>query len=192
MTTGGLTYSMLFPHGWQQFTVDAAGEKRVGAAATKQARDAGRADVVAMIRQYTQQLFDQLRKQRAIAVHLPVEMSTTAPASLAVIPLLAGERTLDAAVAHAARGLTVEHLDVDGTTWYRWVEPHSRVEDSTELTGTTVHYVIPRPGGPGEAGLRLAYTVIGLVGDEESQQWIELGHTIVGSFQWRVRETAGS
>lgn len=187
--TSGLTYSMLFPRGWQQFSVDAAGERRVSAVATRQARDAGRADAVAMIRQYTHQLFDQLRQQRAIAVHLPVGMATTAPVSLAVVPLVAGERTLDAAVASAARGLNVERLDVDGTTWYRWVEPHSRVEDSTELTGTTVHYVIPRPGGPGEAGLHLAYTAIGLVGDEESQQWIELGHTIVGSFQWRVRAT---
>ncbi len=187
--TSGLTYSMLFPRGWQRFTVDAAGEKRVSAAATRQARDAGRADVVAMIRQYTHQLFDQLRRQRATVVHLPVGMPTTAPASLAIVPLVAGERTLDAAVARAARGLTVERLDVDDTTWYRWVEQHSRVEGSAELTGTTVHYVIPRPGGPGEAGLHLVYTAIGLVGDEESRQWIELGHTIVGSFQWRVRET---
>ncbi|MCL2090051.1 MAG: hypothetical protein FWH11_02305 [Micrococcales bacterium] len=189
--TSRLTYSMLFPRGWQQFPVDAAGEKQVSAAATKQARDVGRADVVAMIRQYTHQMFDRLRKQRAVAVHLPVGMSMTAPASLAVVPLVAGESTLDAAVVRAARGLTVERLDVDDTTWYRWVEPHSRVEDSTELTGTTLHYVIPRPGGPGEAGLHLVYTAIGLVGDEEIQQWIELGHTIVGSFQWRVRETAG-
>ncbi|MCL2850703.1 MAG: hypothetical protein FWE61_11785 [Micrococcales bacterium] len=48
--------------------------------------------------------------------------------------------------------------------------------------------VIPRPGGPGEAGLHLAYSAIGLVGDEQTEQWLELGHTIVGSFQWRVRE----
>ncbi|MDR3068949.1 MAG: hypothetical protein LBU50_05555 [Cellulomonas sp.] len=189
--TSGLTYSMLFPRGWQRFGVDAAGERRVIAAATRQARDAGRADVVAMIRQYTRQMFDRLRQQRAIEVHLPVGMPTTAPASLAVVPLVAGERTFDAAVARAARGLTVERLDVDDTIWYRWVEPHSRVEDSAELTGTTLHYVIPRPGGPGEAGLHLAFTAIGLVGDEEVQQWIELGHTIVGSFQWQVRETAG-
>ena len=190
--TSGLTYSMLFPRGWQQFSVDAAGEKRVSAAATRQARDAGRADVVAMIRQYTHQMFDQLRRQRAITVHLPVGMSRTAPASLAVVPLVAGERTLDAAVARAAGGLTVERLDVDDTTWYRWVEPHSRAEGSAELTGTTVHYVIPRPGGPGEAGLHLAYTAIGLIGDEETQQWVELGHTIVGSFQWKARESVRS
>lgn len=185
-----LSYSLLFPRGWRQFSVDALGEKKVSTAATRQAKEAGRSDVVLVIRQYVHGLFEALRRQGAIAVHLPVETAMIAPVSLAVVPLIAGLRTLDEAVVRASRGHDLERLDVDATTWYRWYEPHPTVEGSRELDGVSLHYVIPRPGGTGEAGLRLIYTVVGLAQSEEKAEeretWLNLAHVIVGSFQWRT------
>lgn len=187
----GIAFSMLFPPGWLEFSVDTVGEERLTAMATAQAREIGRADVVLMIKQHLHRMFEGLRRRKAIGVHVPVLLpeGSMLPASLTVVPVRVGaQSTLAQTVNKLAEGVPVDDLSVDDTTWFRWIERHDNLEGNAEGLAVTIHYVIPRPGGPGEAGLHLLYAVVALAEDQGSDHLSDLetlGHTIIGTFQWR-------
>lgn len=186
----GIGFSMLFPPGWREFRTDAAAEDELCTLASAAARDAGRADVVFVIRQHVHRMFDGLRRRRAIGVHLPVEPEHdgTLPVSLTVVPVRVGtQSTLARVTQRLADAASVEELAVDDTTWYRWVQRQDDVDGDAEAISTTWHYVIPRPGGPGEAGLHLIYSLVALADDRDDEQTRALealGHGIIGTFRW--------
>lgn len=186
----GIGFSMLFPPGWREFRADAAGEAELTELATAAARDAGRADVVLAMRQHVHRMFEGLRRRKAIGVHLPVESLAggALPVSLTVVPVRVGSgSTLPRTVGTIAGGHQVEELPVDDTTWYRWEERTDDLDGDREAVSTSLHYVIPRPGGDGEAGLQLIYALVALAedrGSNETRALETLGHGIVGTFQW--------
>lgn len=191
-TARGIGFSMLFPPGWREFRTDAAGEEQLAALASAAARDAGRADIVFLIRQHVHRMFEGLRRRRALGVHLPVEPAHggTFPVSLTVVPVRVGTQSTLARVAQQlADAAPVERLDVDDTTWYRWEERRDEVDGDGEVISTTWHYVIPRPGGPGEAGLHVLYSLVALAVDRDAEQTRALealGHGIIGTFRWEA------
>lgn len=186
----GIGFSMLFPPGWREFRPDAAGEAELTELATAAAREAGRADVVLAIRQYVHRMFDGLRRRKAIGVHLPVETLAggALPVSLTVVPVrVAAGSTLARTVGTISGGNPVEELPVDDTTWFRWEERSDDLDGDRDAISTSLHYVLPRPGGDGEAGLQLIYALVALAADrgsDETRALESLGHGIVGTFQW--------
>ncbi|KRC61487.1 hypothetical protein ASE14_11520 [Agromyces sp. Root81] len=186
----GIAFSMLFPPGWREFRADASGEAELTELATAGARQAGRADVVLVIRQHVHRMFDGLRRRRAIGVHLPVETLAggALPVSLTVVPVRVATGSTLARTVHTIAGVAgVEELPVDGATWYRWEEHADELDGDRSGASTSLHYVVPRPGGDGEAGLQLIYALVALAedrGGEEARALERLGHGIIGTFQW--------
>jgi len=188
----GIGFSMLFPPGWREFRADASGEAELTELSTALARDAGRADVVLAIRQYVHRMFDGLRRRGAIGVHLPVASFAggALPVSLTVVPVRAAAgSSLAGTVGRLAGVAQVEDLAVDDTTWFRWEERSDELDGDHDGASASLHYVIPRPGGTGEAGLQLVFALVTLAEDRESAETRALealGHGIIGTFQWEL------
>ncbi|WP_313810847.1 hypothetical protein [Glutamicibacter sp.] len=193
----GIGYSVLFPPGWREFKTTVEFEHVFIKLVTAEAKSAGRADVVLILRQKMHEMFEQLRRRGALGFAIPMNKLTGGfwPASLIVTPLKVGTTgKLSDAVGRAAGGNTVDTERIDGADWYLWKSSY-RPEEASEIQNHGLNMVVPRPLPDGTvdpdptAGLWLLFSyaeINGVMVEEEADQLRELGLAILGTFKWET------
>jgi len=175
---------MLAPPGWQRRRAEELLTHNPLAGFEKQARDAGRADLVLQARSLAAELRSSIRAGKVLEMYMPATLEATeaAPASLTIAHYRtdAGVSAEDAA-ARIAKARPLERVDGTGALHFRFRAESPRYA-AEGLHASHTMAVFPRAGAAG--GLFATFTALHDGSGAESV--LALGDVMLASLTWRT------
>lgn len=184
-------YTLLVPPDWDRFTADIAGRDALIALLRARFMEVSRPDLFAQVRAAVIRQWEQLHRQGAIDIYMPVvspEEGGT-PMSVVTAPWIAqGDFERDVR-SRAVDATAVEALDAgDGGIVYRWENERSGRGETEGVLSREVSYVRPFPGDAPERGVLVMASIVH-PGIEQAgpalDGFIALADAIASTFVWR-------
>lgn len=186
-------YTLLVPPDWGRFTADGAGRDALIALLRNRFMEVSRPDLFAQVRVAVVRQWEQLHRQGAIDIYLPVvpPQEGGTPMSVVTAPWIA-QGDLEQDVRRRAVGASeVEALDAgDGGVVYRW-ENERRGRGETEgVLSREISYVRPFPGDAPARGVLIMASIVH-PGLEQAGPALDgftaLADAIASTFVWRYQ-----
>jgi hypothetical protein len=184
-------YSLVVPPGWLRLPIDDDIEKRFVDVLMERFRSQGDPRLLTQMRQGVRRSLAELRRRKAVAIHLPVDAVSDVPLPLSIVVLPAPLRS-DADIATFRSKLEsrgpVSAADDDGRTILRWEEVVSKAGGDEGVSSLTISWLFPAPAISGLRPAIVSGTILypdGLERDELVLALGELVDAVAGTFTWR-------
>lgn len=186
-------YALVFPPGWERFPVDDAVEREFVDRLMAVFAGRGQAEQLTHYRTMLHKSFVQLKRRKAVAIHVPSQPTADIPLPVSVVVIPAPFRSdSDLELFRSKltqRGPVAASQEEDGRTILRWEERSVRAGGEEGASSLTINWLFPAPKGSGLRPAIVGCSILfpsGLEEDDLTQALIALVDAIAGTFTWRL------